>query len=58
MMEREAGGRVSLFLGLLDRSITSGACAPVTLLLKRAIEPLIESVTIDLDAFIEGEVGI
>ena len=49
---------ITLFLDLLDHSIASGACAPIPLSMKREIEELTETVAVDHDALIEGEVAI
>lgn len=58
-MISETGERsITLFLDLLDRSTASDACAPIPLSMKREIEGLTETVAVDLEAPIEGEVAI
>lgn len=49
---------IALFLNLLDRSIASGACAPIPWSMKREIEGLTETVAVDLEAPIGGEIAI
>jgi hypothetical protein len=58
-MTSETGERsITLFLDLLDRSIASSTCAPIPLSMKREIKGLTETVAVDLEAPIEGEVAI